>query len=117
MNRYEQGLDYFMSMQQDEDLAQKQLTKLKENSPKLHKLMMEFAFNDIQESDLLDKKERNIITIALLTSLGATNQLKLHINMGRKNGLSDEQMEEIIIQTIPYTGFHRAWEAIKILKS
>ena len=52
----------------------------------------------------------------MLTCLsGREPQLRVHINAGLNVGLTKKEIEEIIIQTVPYTGFPTAINAMNIL--
>ena len=86
-------------------------------SPELVKLMLEFAYADIFSRDNLDKKHRQIATIAALTALGnAQPQLKFHINAGLNIGLTVENVREVILLMSVYAGFPSAINGTNILK-
>mgnify|MGYP003946257197 CR=1 FL=1 len=83
----------------------------------LGKYIVEFAFGDIYSREGLSLREREIATIAMLTVLaGRESQLKVHIGGGLNVGLTPEEIEEIIIQTVPYSGFPTAINALNTLK-
>lgn len=82
----------------------------------LGRYIIEFAFGDIYSRDGLSLREREIITVAILTVLGREKQLLVHINAALNVGLSPEEIEEIIIHTVPYAGFPTAINAINLLK-
>ena len=83
----------------------------------LGRYIVEFAFGDIYSRDGLSLREREIATIAMLTVLGAREpQLRVHIVGGLNVGLTAAEIEEIIIQTIPYAGFPTAINALSLLK-
>lgn len=88
-----------------------------ENLGDLGKYIVEFAFGDIYSREGLDLRDREIATIAMLTCLGGREpQLKVHMHAGINVGLTKEEIEEIVIQTIPYAGFPTAINAMNILK-
>ncbi|MCH5584539.1 carboxymuconolactone decarboxylase family protein [Shimazuella sp. AN120528] len=83
----------------------------------LGKYIVEFAFGDIYSREGLSLREREIATIAMLTVLaGREPQLKVHIGGGLNVGLTPEEIEEVIIQTVPYSGFPTAINALHTLK-
>ncbi|GKX65890.1 carboxymuconolactone decarboxylase family protein [Inconstantimicrobium mannanitabidum] len=83
----------------------------------LGKYIVEFAFGDIYSRDGLSLRDREIATIAMLASRsGVEPQLKVHIKAGMNVGLTTEEIEEIIIQTVPYSGFPTAINALNALK-
>ncbi len=86
-------------------------------SPELVKLTLEFGYADIFSRDNLDKKYRQIATIAALTALGnAQPQLKFHINAGLNIGLTVENIKEIMLLMTVYAGFPAAINGTNILK-
>lgn len=86
-------------------------------SPDLVKFTLEYGYGDIYSRDNLDKKHRQIATIAALTALGnAQPQLKFHINAGMNVGLTKENIEDIMLLMSVYSGFPSAINGINILK-
>ena len=67
--------------------------------------------------DRLDRRTRSCITIALLTALRLENELAMHIRAGLRNGLTPEEITEVIMHTAPYTGIPAANAAIAVAKS
>jgi 4-carboxymuconolactone decarboxylase len=76
-------------------------------------MSMEFVFGQIWSRDVLDGKQRSLVTIGLLIAL---RQLKNHIRIGLTNGLTIRQIEEATIQAAAYAGFpaaHTASNAVR----
>jgi 4-carboxymuconolactone decarboxylase len=86
-------------------------------SPELVKYILEFGYADIFSRNNLDKKYRQIATIAALTALGnAQLQLRFHINAGLNIGLTVENIKEIFLLMTVYSGFPSAINGTTILK-
>lgn len=86
-------------------------------SPELVKHTLEFGYADIYSRDNLNKKYRQIATIAALTALGnAQPQLKFHINAGLNIGLTVENIKEIMLLMSVYAGFPSAINGTNVLK-
>ncbi|MDQ0970550.1 alkylhydroperoxidase/carboxymuconolactone decarboxylase family protein YurZ [Neobacillus niacini] len=64
----------------------------------------------------LSNEQRTIATIASLVTLGTEPQLELHINTGLTIGLTPKEIVGTIVHLIPYTGFPRVLNALKIVK-
>jgi len=87
-----------------------------EFSPDLAKFILH-NYADIFTRNNLDKKYRQIATIAALTALGnAESQLKFHISAGLNIGLTDEEIKEIMLLMTVYSGFPSAINGTNILK-
>lgn len=69
------------------------------------KLAADFAFGSIWARDGLERKQRSLVVIGVLIALKQTAELKNHIRIGIANGLTVREIEEALIQTIPYVGF------------
>ncbi|MET0460935.1 MAG: carboxymuconolactone decarboxylase family protein [Ilumatobacteraceae bacterium] len=66
--------------------------------------------------DRLDRRTRSCVTIAVLTALRATDELALHVRAGRRNGLTAEEIVEVIMHTAGYAGIPAANSAIAVAK-
>lgn len=69
------------------------------------KLATDFVFGTIWARDGLERKQRSLVVIGVLIALKQTAELKNHIRIGITNGLTVREIEEALIQTIPYVGF------------
>lgn len=71
--------------------------KLFEFAPEIDEFLKAHLFGDIFARDNVDWQTRELATIAMLASLDNVNsQLNSHINVGKYNGLTDEQIAEIL---------------------
>lgn len=71
--------------------------KLFEFAPAIDEYLKAHLFGDIFARDTLDWQAREIATIAMLSAMdGTEGQLKAHIEIGRYNGLTDEQVAAIL---------------------
>ena len=86
-------------------------------SPELVRFTLEYGYADIFSRDNLDKKYRQIATIAALTALGnAQPQLKFHIKAGLNVGLTQAEVKEIMLLMSVYAGFPSAINGTNLLK-
>lgn len=76
-------------------------------------LSLEFVFGKVWGRGGLDRKQRSLVTIAVLIALRQTAELQNHLRVGLTNGLTQVEIEEAIVQTAPYAGFPAAWSAAK----
>jgi 4-carboxymuconolactone decarboxylase len=78
-------------------------------------MSMDFVFGQVWSRDVLDAKQRSLVTIAILIALRQTDELKNHMQLGLANGLTVRQIEEITIQAAAYAGFPAAHTASNAL--
>lgn len=69
------------------------------------------------KNDVLPLKERSIVTVSALIAQGITDSsLKYHMETARKNGVTKDEMAEIITQLAFYSGWPKAWAAFGYAK-
>jgi 4-carboxymuconolactone decarboxylase len=71
------------------------------------------AWNDIWNRPGLDRKTRSIINLGVLTALGRSAELGLHVRGALNNGVTPEEIREVFIQLAGYAGFPAAVEAFR----
>ena len=69
------------------------------------RIATEYAFADIWGRDGLERKQRSLVTLGILIATRQVAELKNHVRIAIANGLSARQLEEVLIQSIPYVGF------------
>jgi 4-carboxymuconolactone decarboxylase len=75
-----------------------------------------YAWGDIWSRPGLDRKTRSCITLAALVSLGAENEIAMHVRAALRNGLTPDEIAEVILHTAVYAGVPRANSAFAIAK-
>ena len=113
--RYERGIDQLSLMSGGSVHAM--LDNLKEISPDLARLTVEFPYGDVVSRPGLDLRARQIATVAALTALGnAPVQLRAHIDMALNVGCTRDEIREVIIQMAVYAGFPAALNGMAAAK-
>ncbi len=62
----------------------------------------------------LDRRTRSCITLAILTALRAENEIPMHVRAAVRNGLSAEEILEVLIHTAVYAGVPAANSAVAL---
>jgi 4-carboxymuconolactone decarboxylase len=79
--------------------------------------IVDFAFGDVHTRPGLTARERELIIVAVLATLGSSDpQVAAHIRALRALGVPWNEIEETILQVTPYAGIPRAVNAIKVLR-
>jgi 4-carboxymuconolactone decarboxylase len=113
--RFQRGWQRLIEV--DAEGGERVIESLKDTAPDLGRYVVEFAYGEIYQRPVLDLRQRQLITISALTTLGgAEPQLEVHINAGLNVGLSAREVVEAILHCIPYTGFPRVLNAIFVAK-
>lgn len=115
VNRYKTGVNYLgMLNEQQEQVLKNSYDNF---SPELVKFTIEYGYGDIYSRENLNKRYRQIATIAALATLGnVQSQLKFHIIAGLHIGLTTKEINEIMLLMTVYAGFPSAINGTNILK-
>lgn len=63
-----------------------------------------YAWGGVWTRDGLDRRTRSCITLALLTALRCHDELAMHVRAARRNGLTPEEIGEVLLHTAVYAG-------------
>ena len=73
-----------------------------------------YAWGGVWSREGLDRRTRSAITLAVLTALGREHELAPHLHAARRNGLSDDEIGEVLLHTGIYAGAPAANSAFAI---
>jgi 4-carboxymuconolactone decarboxylase len=114
-SRFKKGLKTLNKI--NSEAGKRILTALKDISPDMAKLVIEFPFGDIYSRPGLNLKTRELITIASLTTLGfAKSELKAHIHNALNAGCTRQEIVEVIMQMSVYAGFPASLNGFAVAK-
>lgn len=88
-----------------------------QDARKLAELTDVVLFGDIWERAELSKRERSIVTVSALVAMYRLEQLPFHLNRALENGVTREELVEIITHLAFYSGWPTAASAIKQLNA
>ena len=72
------------------------------------------VFGRLWGRDGLSRRDRSLLTLGMLIALRATDELAVHFKIARTNGLTDDEIAEVIYHSSGYAGFPAAATANKI---
>ncbi|MBP2471687.1 4-carboxymuconolactone decarboxylase [Crossiella equi] len=72
------------------------------------------AWGSVWNRDGLDRKTRSCVTLAVLTALGHHEELAMHVRAAVRNGLTEEEISEVLLHTSVYSGLPSANAAYRI---
>ena len=85
-------------------------------APKLVELSDLVLFGDIWERPQLSKRDRSLITCAALVAMGKTEQMNFHFPRAIENGVTQEELVELITHLAFYAGWPNAFSALPVMK-
>lgn len=77
-------------------------------------LITRYAWGEVWTRPGLDRRTRSAITLTALVARGHWEELALHVRAARRNGLSDDEIAEVLLQTAVYLGVPAANHAFAV---
>ena len=75
-----------------------------------------YAWGEVWARPGLDRRTRSCITLTALVALGRFDELELHIRAARRNGLTPEEIKEVLLQCAVYCGVPAANSAFAVFQ-
>ena len=91
-------------------------SEVRQVAPKLIDLSEKVLFGDVWERPGLSKRDRSLITVAALTAMYRTDQLPGHLERALTNGVTREEIGELITHLAFYAGWPSAMTAGQIAR-
>jgi 4-carboxymuconolactone decarboxylase len=85
-------------------------------APKLSELTKQVLFGDVWERPGLSKRDRSLITVSTLVALNRTEQLRVHLKRALENGVTKDELIELITHLAFYSGWPTAMSAVTLAK-
>lgn len=77
-------------------------------------LITRYAWGEIWARPGVDRRMRSAITLTALIALGHWDELAMHVRAARRNGLTVEEIQEVLLQSAIYCGVPAAHHAFAI---
>ena len=85
-------------------------------APRLDEITQQVLFGDVWERPGLSKRDRSLITVATLIAGYRTNELSFHLKRALENGVTKEELVELITHLAFYAGWPPASTAVAIAR-
>jgi 4-carboxymuconolactone decarboxylase len=96
-----------------EDFVANAFGKATDFSMPIQQYITRNAWGDVWQRAGLDLKTRSMITVAMLTAMGKQHELKGHVRGALNNGVTPEQLQEVLLHASIYCGLPAAVEAFR----
>ena len=77
-------------------------------APELMDIGVEGIFGKLWTRDGISRRDRSLVTLGILIALRATDELHAHFQIARNNGLSNDELAEVVYHASGYAGFPAA---------
>jgi len=113
--RYELGMEELTRI--DDEAGRNVIDSLADISPELGHQVVAWAFGDMYRRPQLRPRDRQLITLGMLTALGGCEpQLDVHINASLNVGLTPEEIVEALLHAAVYCGMPKSLNATFVAK-
>lgn len=98
------------------DYVDQSIANADELTQPLQDLVTRYCWGDVWHRPGLDRQQRSMINLAMITALNRPHELKLHVRGALNNGLSRETIREILLQTAIYCGLPACIDAFRVAR-
>ena len=91
-------------------------SEVRQVAPKLIELSEKVLYGNVWERPGLSKRDRSLITVAALTAMGRSDQLTGHLERALANGVTKQEIGELITHPAFYSGWPTAMTAGRVAK-
>lgn len=113
--KFEQGLEIRRSVLGAEYVDNSINNATDFNRP-MQELVTEYCWGEVWARPGLPKKTRSMLNLAMITALNRPHELKLHVRGAINNGVSKEEIQEVLLQTAIYCGVPAAIDSFRTAK-
>ncbi len=79
----------------------------------MQKLVTEWCWGEIWNRPGLDRRSRSLLNLAMLIALNRPHEFRLHVRGALNNGLTPDELREVVMQTAIYCGVPAALDAMR----
>jgi 4-carboxymuconolactone decarboxylase len=112
-DRHDRGMEVRREVLGDEHVDDA-AAKTTEFTKDFQDLITRYAWGEIWSRPGLDRRMRSAITLTALIARGHFEELAMHIRAARRNGLSDDEIKEVLLQSAIYCGVPAANHAFAV---
>ena len=114
-NRYDAGMKVRRAVLGEAHVDRAEAARTPEDTP-FQTLITEGAWGTVWASDAISRRERSMLTLALLAATGNFEEIPMHVRACRRTGASRTDVMEAFQHVAIYAGVPRANHAIKLAK-
>ena len=114
--RHEQGMRVRREVLGDAHVDRAEAKK-SELTADFQDFLTRYAWGEVWDRPGLDRRSRSVATLAALVALRAENEIAMHVRAALRNGLTAEEIGEVILHTALYAGLPAANAAFAIAQS
>lgn len=112
---FERGLEIRKSVLGAE-FVEKSISAADDFNMPLQKLVTEYCWGAVWGREELPRKTRSLLNLAMLSALNRPHELKMHVAGAIRNGVTKEEIREVLLQVAIYCGVPAAIDAFRVAR-
>lgn len=109
---FEQGMQVRREMWGPE-LAERAVASASDFAKPFHDIMTRYCFGETWNRAALGRRDRSIATLSMLIAQGKELEVKMHVKGGLANGLTVDEIREIVLHAMIYCGVPASFTALR----
>jgi 4-carboxymuconolactone decarboxylase len=97
-----------------EAYVDKALANMTEFNKPLQELVTKYCWGEVWGREGLSRKQRSMINLAMISALNRPHELKAHVRGAINNGLTREEISEVLLQVAIYVGVSAAVDSFRL---
>ena len=97
--------------------VERSLAQVSEFSRPIQELVTEYCWGEVWTREGLPRATRSLINIAMLTALNRPHELAVHVRGAITNGVTESEIQEVLLQTAIYVGVPASLESFRIAEA
>ena len=98
------------------DYVEKSFASADDFNRPMQELVTEYCWGACWGRDTLDRKTRSMLNLAMLAALNRPHELKMHVKGALRNGVSKDEIREVLLQVAIYAGIPAGVDAFRIAR-
>lgn len=113
---FEEGMEARKQVLGDRHV-ERSMSRVSEFSEPVQRLVTEHCWGDIWTRDGLDRRTRSLLNLGMLTAMNRMHEFAVHVRGAVRNGCTEQEIQEVLLQTAVYCGAPAALESFRVAES
>lgn len=98
------------------EFVEKSIASADDFNMPMQRLTTEYCWGAVWGRDGLPKKTRSMLNLAMLSALNRPHELKMHLGGALRNGVTKEEIREVLLQVAIYCGIPAGVDAFRVAR-
>jgi 4-carboxymuconolactone decarboxylase len=98
------------------EYVDKAISNVDSFNAEFQELVTQYCWGEIWSREGLSRRERSLINLGMISALNRPHELKLHVQGALNNGLSPDEIKEVLLQVMVYCGVPAAVEGFRVAR-